>query len=83
MQEVSKYIVFNIREYLNGQNDELGEDDLLQILSEFSCKKIRMLKSLQGNSQASLLKNSSLLPILCFQQKIQNLSDILLLPLSQ
>lgn len=38
MQE-SKYTVFNIREYLNGQNDELGEDDLCQILSEFSCKK--------------------------------------------
>jgi len=39
MQEVSRYIVFNIREYLNGQNDELGEDDLLQLLSEFSCEK--------------------------------------------
>ncbi|MCM1100386.1 MAG: GNAT family acetyltransferase [Acetatifactor muris] len=39
MQEVSKYIVFNIREYLNGQNGELGEDDLLQVLSEFSCEK--------------------------------------------
>lgn len=35
----SKYTVFNIREYLNSQNDELGEDDLCQILSEFSCKK--------------------------------------------
>ncbi len=39
MQEVSRYIVFNIREYLNGQNDGLGEDDLLQVLSEFSCEK--------------------------------------------
>ncbi len=39
MQEVSRYTVFNIREYLNGQNDELGEDDLLQVLSEFSCEK--------------------------------------------
>ena len=39
MQEVSRYIVFNIREYLNGQNDDLGEDDLLQVLSEFSCEK--------------------------------------------
>lgn len=26
MQEVSKYTVFNIREYLNGNNEELGED---------------------------------------------------------
>lgn len=39
MQEESKYTVFNIREYLNNQNEELGEDDLLQILSEFSCEK--------------------------------------------
>lgn len=39
MQEVSRYIVFNIREYLNGQNDELGEDDLLQVLSGFFCEK--------------------------------------------
>ena len=27
MQETNKYTVFNIREYLNGQNGELGEDD--------------------------------------------------------
>ena len=39
MQEVSKYTVFNIREYLNGNNEELGEDDLRQVLSEFSCEK--------------------------------------------
>lgn len=37
MQETSKYMVFNIREYLNNGNYELGEDDLYQILSEFSC----------------------------------------------
>lgn len=39
MQEESKYTVFNIREYLNNQNEELGEDDLIQLLSEFSCEK--------------------------------------------
>ena len=39
MQEDSKYTVFNIREYLNNQNEELGEDDLIQLLSEFSCEK--------------------------------------------
>jgi len=32
--------VFNIREYLSGKDDEvLGEDELQQILSEFSCLK--------------------------------------------
>lgn len=39
MQETNKYTVFNIREYLNDQNAELGEDDLRQVLSEFSCEK--------------------------------------------
>lgn len=39
MQETSKYTVFNIREYLNGQDNGLGEDDLLQVLSEFLCEK--------------------------------------------
>ena len=39
MREVSKYTVFNIREYLNGNNEEVGESDLCQILSEFSCEK--------------------------------------------
>lgn len=36
MLETDKYSVINIRRYLDG-NPELGEDDLNQILSEFSC----------------------------------------------
>lgn len=35
----SKFTVFNIREYLSNQNEELGENELLQVLSEFSCEK--------------------------------------------
>lgn len=38
MQETSKYTVFNIREYLGNGSHGLGEDTLLQVLSEFSCK---------------------------------------------
>ena len=38
MQETSKYTVFNIREYLGDGSHGLGEDTLLQVLSEFSCK---------------------------------------------
>ncbi len=38
MQETSKYTVFNIREYLGDGSYGLGEDMLLQILSEFSCE---------------------------------------------
>ena len=39
MQETSKYTVFNIREYLGDGSHGLGEDTLLQVLSEFSCEK--------------------------------------------
>lgn len=39
MSEENRYTVFSIREYLNKQNEELGEDDLIQILFEFSCEK--------------------------------------------
>lgn len=38
MQEINKYTVFNIREYLGDGSYGLGEDTLLQVLSEFSCK---------------------------------------------
>lgn len=38
MQETNKYTVFNIREYLGDGSHGLGEDNLIQVLSEFSCK---------------------------------------------
>lgn len=37
MAEKSKYKIINIRRYIGNKNPELGEDELLQILSEFSC----------------------------------------------
>ena len=37
MTEKSKYRIINIRRYIGNENPELGEDELLQILSEFSC----------------------------------------------
>ncbi len=39
MSPADKYSVVNIRRYLEGSNSRLGEDDLIQILSEFSCEK--------------------------------------------
>ena len=39
MLENDKYSVINIRKYLESDNPKLGEDDLVQILSEFSCEK--------------------------------------------
>lgn len=37
MQPVNNFIVLNIREYLENDEKRLGEDKLLQLLSEFSC----------------------------------------------
>ena len=37
MAEKNKYRIINIRRYIGNENLELGEDELLQILSEFSC----------------------------------------------
>ena len=37
MLETNKYSVINIRRYLNSDNPKLGEDKLIQELSEFSC----------------------------------------------
>ncbi len=39
MPQANNFIVLNIREYLeNDGSHGLGEDTLLQVLSEFSCK---------------------------------------------
>ena len=39
MLQNDKYLVISIRKYLESDNPKLGEDDLVQILSEFSCGK--------------------------------------------
>ena len=39
MLQNDKYSVINIRKYLESDNPKLGEDDLVQILSEFSCER--------------------------------------------
>lgn len=37
MTTANNFIVLNIREYLGGEDNRLGEDHLKQLLSEFSC----------------------------------------------
>ena len=37
MKSVSNFIVLNIREYLENEDKRLGEETLIQLLSEFSC----------------------------------------------
>ena len=39
MLQSDKYLVINIRKYLESRDPRLGEEDLVQVLSEFSCEK--------------------------------------------
>lgn len=39
MLQKDKYSVINIRKYLESDDPRLGEEDLIQILSEFLCEK--------------------------------------------
>ena len=49
MLQKDKYSVINIRKYLDSDDPRLGEDELIQILSEFSCGK-KHRPSLSGNA---------------------------------
>ena len=39
MRTEDKFLVINIRRYLGSDNPKLGEDRLIQQISEFSCPK--------------------------------------------
>jgi len=60
MTEKNKYRIINIRRYIGNENPELGEDELLQILSEFSCpKNPDVERFLKHNSIEFTKKNQS------------------------
>jgi hypothetical protein len=60
MLEQGKYIVINIRRYLNSVNSKLGENRLLQVLSGFSCPKNPDVEHfLKSNSIEFTKKNQS------------------------
>ena len=61
--------VFNIREYLSDENDKmLGEAELKNILSEFSCKKN---SDVEKNNQSNLRRKINLSHILYVQIKMR------------
>ena len=77
MRETSKYTVFNIREYLGDGSHGLGEDTLLQVLSEFSCKINPDVERFIKKQSVEFAKNNSRLHIWYFQRKMQSWLDIL------
>ena len=76
MQETNKYTVFNIREYLNGQNGELGEDELFQILSEFSCEKNKDVERFAKNQSVEFAKKQQSVTYLVFSTEDAELASV-------
>lgn len=65
MLQKDKYIVINIRKYLESDDPRLGEEDLIQILSEFSCEKNADVERFLKKVPLSLQKRINLLHTLC------------------
>lgn len=58
MSQIDKYLVINIRKYIDSDNPELGEEDLQQLLSEFSCEKNLDVERFLKNSSIEFTKKN-------------------------
>lgn len=61
-----KYSVINIRKYLESDNPKLGEDDLVQVLSEFSCERNSDVEKFLKNSAIEFTKKNQSVTYLVF-----------------
>lgn len=61
-----KFLVTNIRQYLNSDNPKLGEDKLIQELSEFSCPKNVDVEHLLKKSAIEFTKKNQSVTYLVF-----------------
>ncbi len=66
MLQNDKYSVINIRKYLESDNPELGEDDLVDILSEFSCERNSDGEKFLKNSAIEFTKKNQSVTYLVF-----------------
>lgn len=66
MLQKDKYSVVNIRKYLESDNPKLGEDDLVQILSEFSCTRNSDVERYLKNSAIEFTKKNQSVTYLVF-----------------
>ena len=66
MLQNDKYLVVNIRRYLESDNPKLGENNLLQILSEFSCKRNSDVEKFLKNSAIEFTKKNQSVTYLIF-----------------
>ena len=66
MTEKNKYRIINIWRYIGNENPELGEDELLQILSEFSCPKNPDVERFLKHSSIEFTKKNQSVTYLVF-----------------
>lgn len=66
MVETDKFLVTNIRQYLNSDNPKLGEDKLIQELSEFSCPKNSDIEHFLKKSAIEFTKKNQSVTYLVF-----------------
>ena len=66
MLQNDKYSIINIRKYLESDNPKLGEDDLVQILSEFSCERNSDVERFLKNSAIEFTKKNQSVTYLVF-----------------
>lgn len=79
MQPANNFIVLNIREYLENEDKRLGEDTLVQLLSEFSCPLNPDVERFLKQQAIEFAKNIKQLHILYCHWKMQSCWDIFLL----
>ena len=68
MAEKNKYRIINIRRYIGNENPELGEDELLQMLSGFSCPKNPDLERFLKKSAIEFTKKNQSVTYLVFSK---------------
>ena len=66
MLQKDKYLVINIRKYLESDNSKLGENHLVQILSEFSCKRNLDVERFLKNNAIEFTKKNQTITYLVF-----------------
>lgn len=66
MAEKNKYRIINIRRYIGNENPELGEDELLQSLSEFSCPLNPDMERFLNHSSIEFTKKNQSVTYLVF-----------------
>ena len=73
MLQKDKYSVINIRKYLESDDPRLGEEDLIQILSEFSCEKNPDVERFLKKSSIEFTKKNQSITYIILHLKLLNI----------